>query len=519
MSAKDFASKEYATRMRPAQTPNTKIQVIAVAAPMDGNEAPDEDGWFLSDFYLFHHLLFPLLTDNGTQSSPQWNQIWMTAIAPETLIERHGQYTHGQASDCRVVLDRRILDNLSNTWPYNQRISVISAKELRQRFLETVKSVAARCADDGRPLLIMMFGHGNAGTGSVYIGGSSKKDLVSIGELRGAIGRHIDKTTLFTTSCYSGHWSNSVNFSASSLTAADAEDESLSHPENSMHAFPGSRFSTAMLQTMIKTEDYDVEGTNYSNLTFAALIDVFMQTLRDDVTHGAACTVSFAARQDAWADPWWNQSTLPMLSVPSSIGSETMKFKTRWEALEVVPPSQASATAEDLIMTAKGRALTPSQARSALRLHAKEYLDSNPGSSSYSGNQGPATLCRRVLSDEDVSPARLQRLSNMLTYRLGGVMRPATGYKQKLKIKQSFPDCNEFDAFEYPRDIAGDFEKSIRYNEIFALVAERELFPDPDGTSGYEYAKGVAYLAAAMTEEGWSTDKAKVELAKLQKLR
>ncbi|MCJ1330937.1 hypothetical protein MMC10_007624 [Thelotrema lepadinum] len=511
MSVKEFASKEYATRM-PAQKPNTTVQVVAVAAPVDGNEAPDDDGWFLSDFYLFRHLLSPLLTDNGTQQSPQWNQIWMTAVAPHTLVERHGQYTHGQASDCRVVLDQRTLPEASKS------VSVVRGEELRQRFLETVRNVALRCAADGRPLLIMMFGHGSVGTGSVYIGGSSPKDLVSIENLRLALGRHIDKTTLYTTSCYSGHWSNSLQFPTSSLAAADAETESLSHPEDSMYAYPGSRFSTAMLQTLIKTEDYDVKGSNYSNLTFAALIDVFMQTLKEDIKYGADCTVSFAARGDSWADPWWTQSAFPMLSIPSSIGPESVKFKAQWEALQVVPPTRAAGTGAASV-TAKGRALKPSQARSALRMQAKEYLDSKPGSSSYSGNQGPASLCRRVLSEEDVPPARLQRLSNMLTYRLGGVVRPATSYKQKLKISGSFPDCNNFDAFEYPRDNAGNLEKSTRYNEIFALVAERELFPDPDEVSGYEYAKGVSYLAAALTEEGWSVAKAKAELAKLQKLR
>ena len=60
--------------------------------------APQEDGWLLSDFYLFHHLL-----DGVCQT-----QVWYTCLDPHLLIEKYKEYAHGNPyQERRVVLDAK----------------------------------------------------------------------------------------------------------------------------------------------------------------------------------------------------------------------------------------------------------------------------------------------------------------------------------------------------------------------------------------------------------------------------
>ena len=63
----------------PAPSVNTTI--VAVCGPNDynGNAGPKQDGWFFSDFYLFHHLF------KGTAKT----QHWLSCVDPKTLISKY----------------------------------------------------------------------------------------------------------------------------------------------------------------------------------------------------------------------------------------------------------------------------------------------------------------------------------------------------------------------------------------------------------------------------------------------
>jgi hypothetical protein len=123
-----------------------------------------------------------------------------------------------------------------------------------------------------------------------------------------------------------------------------------------------------------------------------------------------------------------------------------------------------------------------------------------------SGNQGPASLCHLVLSDAEVPAQKLQFLTDILNYRLDRIITLATTYKNKLKLQNTFPDCKDFDILKYRREHASDKTKMARYSVIFSRITACNLFLEPSDSEGLEYAKGIEYLTAAMTEEGWNDD-------------
>ncbi len=65
-----------------------------------GQANPAMDGWFFSDFFLFHHLL------QGLGISQQW----CSAEEPQQLIQKYGEYLHGNPHKPRkVVLNQNMV--------------------------------------------------------------------------------------------------------------------------------------------------------------------------------------------------------------------------------------------------------------------------------------------------------------------------------------------------------------------------------------------------------------------------
>jgi len=67
---------------------SVKTRVVAVCGITDirGLASPEIDGWFVSDFYLFNHLL---------RKAPVANQTWLTSCEPKDLVKEYTRYAHG----------------------------------------------------------------------------------------------------------------------------------------------------------------------------------------------------------------------------------------------------------------------------------------------------------------------------------------------------------------------------------------------------------------------------------------
>src|SRR6266536_3626610 len=79
---------------------DTRIIAVCGVTDIDDQAAPAEDGWFFSDFFAFHTLFY------GHGSS----QVWCSSEQPSDLLQKYGQYLHGNPySDRRVVLNERLV--------------------------------------------------------------------------------------------------------------------------------------------------------------------------------------------------------------------------------------------------------------------------------------------------------------------------------------------------------------------------------------------------------------------------
>ncbi|KAJ5146195.1 uncharacterized protein N7515_000759 [Penicillium bovifimosum] len=83
----DLAGRGFLTHCPPDVPPRHRIVALLGTTDLDDASRPRDDGWFVSDFYLFHHLLAP-------QFPRPPNQVWLTCEDPGFLVQEYGEYVH-----------------------------------------------------------------------------------------------------------------------------------------------------------------------------------------------------------------------------------------------------------------------------------------------------------------------------------------------------------------------------------------------------------------------------------------
>ena len=78
---------EFVASCPPDVSPKTRIVAVCGITNIGDIASPPRDGWFLSDFWMFNHLL---------RSAPVANQIWLTCC-PKLLVDQYGRYAHGRS--------------------------------------------------------------------------------------------------------------------------------------------------------------------------------------------------------------------------------------------------------------------------------------------------------------------------------------------------------------------------------------------------------------------------------------
>ena len=201
----------------PDVKPNTKI--IGVCGISDWNPSgnmqdaglasPKEDGWFFSDFYLFHHLFKDVASD----------QIWMTCVSPEYAVNKYGEYIHGDSApnaigSRRVVLDKDMLEDVRD-------VKTVASSELLERVLSTIREACRDATIENRPLLILIFTHGIGGTFALQMGGGNpeRSPHLTMASFKRAIGSKPLRSglCLLTTSCFGGGWAINPNLNITSV--------------------------------------------------------------------------------------------------------------------------------------------------------------------------------------------------------------------------------------------------------------------------------------------------------------
>ena len=121
-----------------------------------GKGHPQLDGWFFSDFYLFHHIF----------SGMGANQLWLTCEDPDVLVAKYGEYAHGDATDHRVVLDKSILPQKKAA----NNTHVFKRLELRDHFLRILDGECKIADQNSQHLLLLLFAHGDVFTFGLSVG-------------------------------------------------------------------------------------------------------------------------------------------------------------------------------------------------------------------------------------------------------------------------------------------------------------------------------------------------------------
>ena len=250
------------TRHHPSITLRTRIiAVLGIDEPnQESNLASPSlgDGWIVSDFYLWLHVL------DGMGKS----QEWLSSMDPQYLVDKYclvdkteiqpideggdvvnGKYkprhvykpvqtkwetgfVHGDPFEERVVvLDKNIL-------PATQRKVTIGPKGLTLRafFLDRLEKCISSAATTGDPVLVMVFSHGDWDQGGLLLGIGDPEEFdpentLSPANVAGIRTKYPDvQMTMYLTSCFSGHWIETAAFKGSSptvLAAAQKDQESF----------------------------------------------------------------------------------------------------------------------------------------------------------------------------------------------------------------------------------------------------------------------------------------------------
>lgn len=462
-----LAEKWFSSRCPPVITPDSTI--IAVCGPNDytDNAGPLTDGWYFSDFYLFHHLF------RGTAK----RQYWLTCVEPKELIRKYQEFVHGdpRSTDRRVVLDDTFVDDVKD-------VLVFSPKDLLDRFLSCVSDACNTTKGTSNPILVLLFGHGRPRSVSVTIGGTSS--VLTPAKFKEATRRHnpTPNLVLLTTSCFGGGWT---------------QTGLVSWPEStSLSRCCGSRYATGVAHALIRSEIQDLDPNSEEEArqspTFAALVEIIHDILTKEINVRENNMISFLIKDDPWDMQWRARTRFSLIT-----------YKEKWESLRQIPPATSTgASFISLVRFSDTIQISIPEAEFRLKRLACDYMHSNPGDSFAARNHAVHHYCSTLLRDAQLTKDELEMLAGTLRYRMETIMARATEYKDHLNLE--FPDCPDCDIDAHQGKLVKNPAERKKLWEISDMVLSLPLFDDAEDHEGMSYYKGYHYLAVMFTESGWS---------------
>ncbi|KAF7585886.1 hypothetical protein BBP40_009937 [Aspergillus hancockii] len=490
----DLKGLSFATACPPDVGPRTRL--IAVCGITDNKDqaSPVEDGWFFSDFYLFHYLFSHL-------HGPTTSQIWMTSEKPEDLVRKYKEYAHGDPKgERRVVLDENMLPGIEQS----KSLRVVARNDLLERFLCTLREQSLLAKNENQHLVILVFGHGDEQTFGVALGGD--KPNLHIKDVRRAL-QPGTPVTLFITSCYSGGWIVQPNvmtytyINATGITGAGPGAMSRSWPvSSSLGRACGSIIASAILQTSIAIEESQETAEIYQDLTYISFARSIYDSYKRLDHFADKHKIHFSAQDDQWALHFKCRSGIPLA-----------QLKSRWESLRSVPTGNYSSKGSD----GHGTGLLGTvRKRSKVKYAARYYFQSaNPGQDNEASNIAlHGKLMRLLNGKEKFSDEELDNIFEILRYRLDALA-------QADELAMIMGVTNEaFNAysFNYEHWKRSEEEDKLDYL-VWRLLVEKMIVDKP--VKGRFWPKPVKFLTACLATSGLDYDgiQQRVEIAQSYK--
>ncbi|KAF3483579.1 uncharacterized protein GIQ15_02903 [Arthroderma uncinatum] len=499
----------------PDISPNARVvAVCGISDEYCDSASPSADGWFYSDFFAFHTLLY------GQGAA----QTWCCADQPGFLLSKYGQYLHGNPfTERRVVLNEHLLQTELND------VQVFPSSSLLSSFLDVLRGEAALAVQLKQPLILLLFGHGDNITKSVKIGGtdfsSDESDIfdtvgtddeLSISTVANIVGEEAD-VTVISTACFSGGWAVTSILNATVLAAAGQSEESESWAKSSsLSRACGSIYASTLIKSLLKETNDELQPSTPSSSerpdvsssptkgrskTFSEFARTLHRLLLTSVDRfGYTHNISFSAQNDDWESHWRKRTGFPLVD-----------FKSKWESLDVVPPRPSTPLNRDPLaedstrMDNTTRESTRGQYGSSsssylrgLRRLAKRYLQSFPDADSLAPNSMLHQECVDLLAGKrEFKSTHLEIIEATLQFRMSlGFLANQLVVGCSLPLPQ-VKFCEEWDPenkFSYERE-----ERDRVFERLLGL------FPSPlreQGVTGW--VKPYWYIVAALMEAGLS---------------
>ncbi|KAK2759918.1 hypothetical protein FQN54_002653 [Arachnomyces sp. PD_36] len=497
-------NSEFITHCPPDVQLHTRILAVCGVTDYADDASPTKSGFFLSDFYLFFQLLQP---SHDFPDSSLSRQLWLTCESPRALVEKYSEYAHGDPlKDRRIVLEDRLLPSIENS----ERLRVVPRALIHERFLASLREQSRLAVEQGEPLLILIFGHGDAGSYGIQLGGDGNTDegpRMLIDQVQLAL-RPGTQATLLMTSCYSGGWlvrpdlkSIRPALDVTGIAAADHEHESYSWPvSSSVGRACGSRVTSAILRTLV---DLDHPAASRDEMryhpTYIELSERIRETLKkiDPLVNESG--MRFSAQDDNWETEYRRRSGLPLLS-----------YQTRWESLRLLRPGGGKTSnpgdPDESVVDRSASIERGGFKRRAVRYLGQIYLNSFPGLDEAGTNGALHRTLRSLIKDyntKELEPEHTDMRLEQVLYRLDA-MHEADRMRRHLNLE--FPSIFAFDEHEWRAKHTGNKRVYDTMSELSTNLASRKLFDPAVCPAGPTYMKPRRYLAVALMESGLQID-------------
>ena len=503
---------KFLTNSPPDVTVDTHVIELLGISNIFQLTAPQNDGWFVSDFYLMNALL------QGMGKS----QTWMTCADPLGLVEEYKECLHGNIyTDSKAVLNM-------NQKPHD--ITVVSDQELLPSFLATLNRVCGHAYENRDKVLVLIFGHGDENAFGIIVGTElGKPDQDDWPRLKPEVFAQtvhnfpLLHISLFLTSCYSGGWvvypqlggeiQDHAIRSITAATNADLKSKNLPVPSNPVRTKPQGGFRTTNFIYELSSEEAEPRELQHFTGDLVATIDNV--TDKSDFKQ----QITFSAQDDDWRSNWHGR-----------VGISLDNFKARCDNLRTINPTHPFPTTgrsgfqesdmnhpgilawrkrhpENILDRGnasitmwglfEGRSMNAMS--SMLQSMARDYMNSHPGRNSLSKNVPLHNLALRCIQNQPEHPMSLwemKRLHGGLKYR-NNISHLAEAYATSMRLVPFFK-MHEFDSDAWTVEIVTkDPELQALHQSAKSFFGGRQFWPSAGLEIGDYWTKPRAYLVAA----------------------
>ncbi|KAI4145497.1 MAG: hypothetical protein L6R39_003789 [Caloplaca ligustica] len=530
------------TRHPPHVTPHTHvIAVLGVADGVKGLASPAEDGWMVSDFYLWKHVL------KGMGKTQQW----LTCERPADLLARYGKvdkkiktadseeqvswkegYVHGDPfEERRVVLDDSLLPAVEQELTVTPR-----GIALRDEFIKRVEDTCRRAESANEPVLVLTFSHGDIMVpelGGLAIGidpaSQNPKDFLNpvmfIDVYMKTPKVHM---AIFMSSCHSGHWVVTPRFNVrrpAIMAGARANEETFAVAASSSQRHAGGVYTSAFLAELLKEPPEFPKGSDpvkvrtYEDMSRDVVAEANRLCIPARREKSGTLYGSLPIFTTEGNDDWFYQRSNMQLhpyklnfnqlrTIPASDPSPYMDKKHDYmpndpivKAWDERHPAAADPQFSD---RTGGYGTTRRGLKSSTRMLAVRYMSSHPGDDNMAKNIHLHKMVRLFLGGAfDRNYKEIERLRGQLLYRMW-MMEKANEYTRGLNLNK-LPPIHEWNGAIPDPALAQKFQ-----NENFDVINAAKIFRRPDTAEGEHwglpYLKPMHYLAHAFAASGYGPE-------------